>query len=281
MKRTLVILASITGMVIFSQIGKADTLVGSGGGFQSWSPAVLGTPTNPTYGGPYWNNLSADGPTANIGWCLTGGGSCVISSPPGAIKYYGTDSGNAVQNMSFQSSGSAISVSLVGQFTNQIGVAPNTGYNVFGWYTINPDGTIGAMTSLWNSKTDTIGESATFTPTGHYGLFFENIQGNGLADYFWFMNSTQNYSAGVDKNPVVAGQLFAVFSGTPNEFYVGMEDANGGDNDFQDMIVQLYTTASGCPPPPCITPEPSTLLLSGVGFMLGGGVLLRRRRQTA
>ena len=70
----------------------------------------------------------------------------MIASPPGAIAYYGNGE-KSVANMYFQSSGIPVTVTLAGQFTNQIGSPQNTGYNVFGWYQINANGTIGAMTT--------------------------------------------------------------------------------------------------------------------------------------
>lgn len=276
MKRTFVELASILGLILLSQNVKADTLVGPGGAFQPWTAAVLGPVANPTYTGPshpgpYWNNNSGDGPAANIGWCLTGGSKeCVVASAPGAIAYYGTATGAAVQKMAFQNNGTAVTVSLVGQFTNQLGTVANPGYNVFGWYQINPDGTIGAMTALWNSKTDVVGQSATFTPNGTYGLYLENVQGNGAADYFWFMDSTKDFGTGAAANPVDSNQHFAVFSGTPGQFFVGMDDTNGGDTDYNNMIIELVNV-----------PEPRTFALFALGLLLCGWSYQRRARKQA
>jgi len=266
MNRTIIGLASVLGMALLGQNLHADVLVGPGGAFQQWTSAVLGPVNNPTYGGPYWNNVSGDGPTANIGWCLVGGGGCVIASPPGAIAYYGTATGQAVQNMYFQNKGIAVTVSLLGMLTNQMGTAQNSGYNVFGWYQLNSNGTIGAMTTLWNSKTGVIGESATFTPNGNYGFFLENIQGNGSADYFWFMNSSQDYSAGPNKNPIDTTQHFAVFSGTPGSYILGMDDTNFGNMDYNNMIVEVVNA-----------PEPKLVTLLMIGFALCGFVTLRKR----
>ncbi len=277
MTRPYIKLASLIGLAFLSQTLEADTLVGPGGAFQPWTASVLGPTAAPTYTsanhpGPYWNNFSGDGPTANIGWCLVGGGGCVIASPPGAIAYYGTSSGAAIQNMAFVSSGIAMKVSLLAQLTNQVGTAANPGYNVFGWYSINPNGTITA-TALWNSKNDSIGEYATFNPGPagtHYGLFLENIQGGGTSaesDYFWFMNSSSDHGGGTASN-VDTSQHFAIFSGTPNQFIIGVDDTNNGNQDFNNMVIEL------------VSPEPATLSLLGVSLL---GVLLigrRRVRQT-
>jgi hypothetical protein len=256
MKRIFIELASIIGVALFAQAVRADVLVGPGGAFQPWTSAVLGPASAPTYGGPYWNNYSPDGPANNIGWCMVGAGGCAIASPPGAIAYWGNGTAS-VSNMYFQSSGIPVTVSLLGMFTNQLGTPQNSGYNLFGWYEINADGTIGAMTTLWSSKSAVTGASATFTPTGNYGLFLENVQGNGQADYFWFMNKGQDYSSGPDKNPIDTTQHFAMFSGTPGQYFVGIDDTNSGSMDYNDMIVKVTNA-----------PEPG--LLGVAGLMLCG-----------
>jgi hypothetical protein len=271
MKRNFIELASIIGLTLCSVNLQADILIGPGGAWQPWTAAVLGPDAAPTYTssthpGPYWNNFSGDGPTANIGWCLTGGGGCVIATPPGAIAYYGTSTGAAVQNMALVSGGWTITATLLGQLTNQLGTAANPGYNVFGWYTINPNGTISA-TPLWNSKTDTIGQTISFNtgPAGtQYGLYLENIQGSGtstVADYFWFMNSSSDYSTGPGASTPDTNQHFAVFCKPGNDitcggtYYIGVDDTNNGNQDFNNMIIELATS-----------PEPSTYSLVGLGL---------------
>jgi hypothetical protein len=169
--------------------------------------------------------------------------------------------------MSFQNNGKAVTVSLVGQLTNQLGTAANPGYNIFGWYQINPNGTIGAMTPLWNSKSDTIGEAATFTPNGNYGLYLENIQ-SSTADYFWFMNSADNISKGGTAAVADSSQHFAVFSGTPGQFFIGVDDTNNGNADYNNMIIELVNA-----------PEPRTFGFFGISLLVGG-LLLSRRNKT-
>jgi hypothetical protein len=279
MKRNFLELASVFGLLLLAQNLRADILVGPGGAFQPWTASVLGPAAAPTYTGalhpgPYWNNASGDGSTDNIGWCLTGGGGCVIASPPGALAYYGTATGAAVQNMAFVSSGlsATATVSLLGEYTNQLGTTANPGYNVFGWYTIAANGTITA-TPLWNSKTGSLGQSATFNPGPAgtlYGLYLENIQGSGtaaVADYFWFMNSSSDYGAGTAA-PIDGLQHFAVFAGVPGTYFVGIDDTNNGNEDFNDMIVELVTA-----------PEPRTWALFAVGLLICGFAIRRREQQ--
>jgi hypothetical protein len=113
------------------------------------------------------------------------------------------------------------------------------------------------MTTLWNSKTASTGESAIFTPAGSYGLFLENIQGNRQADYFWFMNASQDYAAGPEMNPVDANQHFAVFSGVPGQFFVGIADTSFGDRGYSDMVVKVTNA-----------PESRTVILLFIGLLL-------------
>ena len=72
------------------------------------------------------------------------------------------------------------------------------------------------------------------------------------------MNKTQDYSAGPDKNPVDTTQHFAIFSGTPGQYFVGMDDTTYGAVDYNDMIVKIMNV-----------PEPSTFLLAGLGLLCG------------
>jgi hypothetical protein len=236
---------------------KADTLSGNGS-FQSWNQGVLGTATTPITGGPYWNNLSGDGPTNNIGWCLTGAGDCQISNPPGALSYYGNGT-SAASHMSFVSNGMTQEAILSGIFTNQNGVAPN-GQNYFGWYSVS-NGAISIHTLL--SSMSSIGSYTTFTPTANYGFFLENVQSAGLgyeADYFWFMDTSLNYVGGTG---VLDGatQHFAVFSSPNSGFYIGTEDtpAAGADFDYNDMIFQVQAV-----------PEPASICLLFGGLALIG-----------
>jgi hypothetical protein len=156
-------LASASVMASFGISAAADTIIGAGS-LQSWSASILGPSSSPTYGGPYWNNQSGEGATANIGWCLTGSPACPIASPPGAIPYFGNGT-NAASNMFFGNSMGSVQVSLLGNFTSQTGGASD-GINYFGWYTIQADGTLGTMTRLLSAAAP-VNASAIFSPSGN------------------------------------------------------------------------------------------------------------------
>ena len=247
-------------------IAHADTLTGNGS-FQTWNSSVLGSKSSPTTGGPYWNNLSGDGPAYNIGWCLTGAGNCQISNPPGALNYFSNGSA-AASNMSFSSSGVTDVVTLLGLFSTQNGVPP-TGADYFGWYSVS-NGVITTHPLL--SAGQSVGSTAAFLPTSVYGFYFENVQTAGLtppatANYFWFMNDSLDYA---NSNGAIDPGLqhFAIFAGANSSYYLGMEDTPGANSDFDynDMIVELQST-----------PEPTSfamMLLGGISLL---GLALRPR----
>ncbi len=248
-------------LVLAGASAYADTLTGASP--QSWNSTVLNTPGS----GPYWNNLSGEGPGHNIGSCLTGG-NCQIANPPGALSYYGNGT-SAPASVSFASSGIAQQVSLLGVFTTQQGVTP-LGTDYFGWYTDN-NGVL-TMNPLLNS-TETLGSSATFLPTGSYGFYLENVQSPGTsytANYFWFTNSALDYTSGPGAPATDGLQHFSIFGGTSGVFYMGLEDtpAPSSDFDYNDMVIELQPV-----------PEPASIAL----FAGGAGLLalLVRRRHVA
>lgn len=263
---------SIALLVATGVTMRADTLNGSGA-WQSWSPAILGTPTHPTYGGPFWNNLSGDGIAANIGWCLVGGGTCSIANPPGALNFFGN--GNSyVRNMWFSSGGSGVTVSLAGVFTTQ--TTTRLGLDYFGYYTLDSSGHVTSPTQLF-SAADALSITASFTvnPNTNYGFYLENIQGQGTpneTDYWFYMDSTQDTTnRGISLTPF---QHFAVFDSGANGYYFGIEDSISGmgDQDYNDMIISMniYPTVP--------EPGPTALValgLVGLALSLRAGKLVR------
>ena len=250
---------------------QADTLNGNGS-WQSWSAATLGTASSPTYGGPYWNNKSGQGPAGNVGWCLIGGGDCSMPNPPGALPFFGNGN-TAVPTMSFSStgSGSAVDVSLAGVFTTQ--TTPAIGLDYFGYYLLDSSGIVTSPTRLF-SVTDPLGTAKSFSvgPNTKYGFYLENVQGQGTSletDYWFFMDSNQDTTnRGI---PLTPFQHAAVFQNGATGYYVGFEDCistadDNCDRDYNDMIVKVGASAVPEPAAPILA---STGLLS-IALLLGG-----------
>jgi hypothetical protein len=261
-------IALIPMLILLTVRAHGDTLSGTGG-LQTWSAGALGTTSTPTPSGtPYWNNPSGDGSTNNIGWCLTGTGGCSLANPPGTVPYYANSNGTAATSMIFTASGTPVAATLLGIFTNQSG--PPSGTDYFGWYEINPNNTLGAMSQLFSSLA-AVGTTATFDPTGEYGFYIENVQSAGKsyeADYYWFMSSGFDTATGTGTND--GQQHFATFALPNGSYLLGMEDTNnpGTDNDFNDLVVQVQNT-----------PEPASMALLGGGLLLLGWKTRRRRER--
>lgn len=264
------------------QAATADTV--TGGQITAWNPNYL-------YGYPsyipglyYWNMASGDGPRANIGWCLIGGGECGMSNSPGALYFYSV-SFTAPSAFYFSSNGHPSTAILRASVTDQKGVG--NAFDIFGYYLADDAGVpiLGTEQPMFTSN-DPAGTNYTYNfATGQrYGFYIENVQGPNAPNqttYLFSMNAASNFASGsMPADPV---QHFSVFQ-TGSTFYLGANDANACLNGFQpgaspcveasefdynDMIVELDTG----------TPEPASIaLVSSGGLLLVGGLLRRRRR---
>ena len=259
------VIAAVVSIGALGPMAKADTVIGSGT-WQTWGDNALGSSARPSYGGAYWNNGSGDGSTANVGWCLAGGGNCAISAAPGALAFYG--SGNAaVNNIQFSGSGAPVTVTFLAAYSMDA--------NTFGWYSIdpaNPNVTPTAaqqhplVANAHTANPTQVGKSITFTPTGDYGFYLNN----GTNTFFTqSMLNGDNY------------QHFALFSDGGSGFYIGSKDTwGGGDGDFNDIVVKI--AVAGDDPPTTLAasiPEPVSLALiaSGLIFL---GVFLRKKKDS-
>lgn len=250
-------------------VANADTLNGTGGAWQTWTAASLGSASSPTYGSPYWNHSSGDGGVNNIGWCLVGGGNCSIPTTPGAIPYFGNGAA-AVSTMWFSSGGSGVTVSLQGVFTSQTQTTPvSAGIDYFGYYLADSSGApISGSTHQLMSAAAPVPTSASFSidANQNYGFYIENVQGLGgpdETDYWYFMDSASNMAS--NGASLTSLQHFAIFDGTGSMF-MGMEDdwSDAPDADYNDMIVQMTATPSGS------APEPASIALAALGFIAFG-----------
>ncbi len=273
-------LLGLSACLLAGAIAQADTVTGAGD-WQSWSAVNLIQGVSPTAGIPYWNNLSGDGSRYNIGWCLAGGGNCTIPSPPGNVPYFGSNGGGSPADIAFLNSNYGVTATLEAAITN------SRSLDVFGWYSITADGSIGALHPLF-SPSDNTGTTHAFAPSGAYGFYVEQDQGSAgdpfASKYFFFMDSAKNSVEGYP-NPSDNLQHFAVFdaqtstSSDTTPYYIGAVDTractpNGSGTcdptarfDYNDFIVRLNTVDS---------PEPATLGLLACSLVLVTAFLRRR-----
>lgn len=274
------LLVGFSACLLMGAVGWADAVTGTGS-WQSWSAANLIQGHSPTPGVPYWNNLSGDGSRYNIGWCLTGGGSCSLPDTPGNIPYFGPSGGASPANMAFASSGHSVTATL------ETAITDSRALDSFGWYSIGAAGSIGPLHELF-SPSDADGAVQTFTPTGEYGFYVEQDQGvadNPFASkYLFFMDGAKNLVEGYP-NPSDHLQHFAIFNGQTGgsdhiPYYIGAVDTRAcvpsgsgtcdpiSDFDYNDFVVRLDTLN---------TPEPGSLGLLACSLILLMAFLRRRR----
>ncbi len=270
---------------------EADSLNGSGSLQSDWNSSILAVDgSSSTIGTPYWNNDSGDGPKANIGWCMTGGGGCTMPvGAPGALPYFGNGPGSAGL-MYFTSTGSPVSLSLQTIMTTQTSVLD--GYDVLGYYIANAGG--GAASSatlhpLFDTRTSSVGDASTLsglTAGENYGFYIENIKGEGTpfaTDYLYFMDSSANTANG--SMPADPLQHFVAFSGGNGNYFLGDVDGDActgsfmptnspcvpnSQFDYNNMVVAITPGAA-------TTPEPSSIALLGGGVFMLSAVFLRRK----
>ena len=266
---------------------KADTIstAGPSGTWQGWSSTNLYSTPGQTPGTPYWNNSSGDGPQANIGWCLAGGGTCTLAAgTPGNLPYLGGPGGSSLSDLFFTASGNGI-VSLQVSRTD---AKTSLNVSLFGYYLADATGApVGPLHQLFRS-TDAAGSNVTLPLTAgqNYGFYTENIQGAGTpfeTDYFFYMDSALNSASG--SMPPDALQHFAAFQSGAN-YFIGTVSADACQNgflpqtspcvlssafDYNDIVVELGPV-----------PEPASLgLLGGSLVLLALFVRYRNRRSAA
>jgi len=277
-------------LALASGLALGDSIVLTDGAAWASMPSIISNP-GPGTGcgvtsncgtlgtGPYWDNLSSDGPKMNVGFFLTGScgvsGDCNTDYDP--LQYLsqnnGTGQPNAPTDISLQASGPD-SVTLLANYTGDTTLT-------LGYYNIsNPT----VLYPLFGpgSLTSDLGDSLSLSITsgGDYGFYITRSCHNdfaGCSDGYttWYSNDSLDTTD-------VGNQHFAIFnSTTPGVFYVGIEDwglAAGsgveGLGDYNDIVFEL--SSKSVP-----TPEPGALGLIGGGLVGIGLARLRARKNQA
>lgn len=148
--------------------------------------------------------------------------------------------------------------------------AKYAGYNqTIGWYQETGAGDPDEFHVLFTATGNGLGNfgSATINPTGNFGLFETAGPAGSPPLYTWYSESDENAN-GEDHMVTYDVEQLTNNSLYHNVWLAGWEDKpfNVSDKDYDDFVLQ-YT----------IVPEPSTLLLMGMGLAAMAGYLRRNK----
>ena len=179
----------------------AQTVIGSGGGWQTWSATAKDQYGEPldlnNNGAPYWDvtwgasgNYGGGPAEKNVGFCLTSTGDCQGPGSaifaPGALAFWGmhynsaTDTGGARDNTVYFHNTAGVLVATL--FLNASAITREV--NDFGWFETNVTGTLNGPKHKLFSGTgdnqgtltpDKVGKTVLFTPTPYFGYYYSDV----------------------------------------------------------------------------------------------------------
>lgn len=250
MKKTLILIAVFGLLAVGPLAGASFAYTASAGAFVAYTANNVGT--------EYFSNTSADGPNANdpvlntqnVGFYIKGNGQ--VNSPIlGAnAKYLNITVNDAVS------------------FTNglsdafkMLALAGDASVTSFGYYAYDGSTapTFADLVPVFTTV-DGVGTiKSGITLPHNFGLYLND---NGT----YYYSTLLGYNAADTSN-----QHFAIFRGTSDKWYIGMEDRpiGSGDKDYNDMVVGLTPV-----------PVPGALLLLGAGLVRLAAYSRKRRSLT-
>ena len=188
---------------------------------------------------------------------------------------------NALYGTSFASSAAMLSAQVAAPldevFSGGRSIVATAHYasyvETFGWYQYTGMGDPTTLMELFSVETEGLGNlaSASISPVGDYGFYAQAGPADEPDLYTWFSESDENPHG--EDHLVLYDLGLLVSSEYDGSYLMAWEDMPTcmSDQDYQDLVIELNPGGD----PPGVVPEPSSIMLLGLGV---AGILVRRFR---